>query len=490
MRNLAFNFENIELNFTNTDQGIRRAIAINGHQFECAIESDPRKQTYVRTHEKRINKNKRNEGSALVKAHSKPRLIPSRASDLSAWWLAYLRGETPTTEQTIGKLRVAELFCGPGGLAQGIKQFCREVGLEFSSVAAADIDEHAVAVYRANHDTPISMAKSGIDGDLSRIIHYDYQYDDNKPECTRFSSCELTDDTWAHLGEQGIDLLLAGPPCQGFSDFNNHTRFKDERNRHYLDVPAMAKALNCPTVIIENVPGVRSDKGGVVRIAELLFRSEGYNVATGVLKADDLGWPQTRARFFMIASKESLPIPINAIGEALSVSHPSEKLDLMWAIKDHEIAPQDDHMFRQADRSPDNLARIDYLFDHDIYDLPDSQRPPCHRDKAHTYPTVYGRLRPNEAAPTLTTGFMTNGRGRFTHPTQRRTLNPAEAARLQGFPDNYIFNPRGRPHNAELLKWIGDAVPMPLGYAAAMSALAPQLSDWKYECEDSEDRVL
>ena len=483
MKNSTSNFANIEFDFSNTGSGIRRTIAVDGNRFECSIDNDPRHQIYVRTHEKRVNKDKRNEGSVLVKAHSKPRSVPSKASDLSAWWLAYLRGETPAAKRQIGQLRVAELFCGPGGLAQGIKQFCHEVGLEFSSVAAADIDEHAVAVYEANHGTPSHMARSGTDGDLSQMIDYDYHYVDDK-QVAYFESCELTDNKWRDLGERGVDLLLAGPPCQGFSDFNNHTRFKDDRNRHYLDVPAMAKALDCPSVIIENVPGVRSDKGGVAQIAKLLFESEGYTVETGVLKADALGWPQTRARFFMVASKGSKPIPIKVVEDALAVNDPAEKLDVMWAIKDYEIAPQDNHMFRQADRSQENIDRINYLFNHDIYDLPDSQRPPCHRDKAHTYPTVYGRLRPDEAAPTLTTGFMTNGRGRFTHPTQRRTLNPAEAARLQGFPDNYIFDPCGRPHNAELLKWIGDAVPMPLGYAAAMSALAPQLNHWESVHED------
>lgn len=74
-------------------------------------------------------------------------------------------------------------------------------------------------------------------------------------------------------------------------------------------------------------------------------------------------------------------------------------------------------------------------------------------------------------------GFMTPGRGRYVHPYERRTLSAAEAARLQGFPDAYDFRPdRNRqPSRAQLAKWIGDAVTAPLGYAAALSALAPML---------------
>lgn len=82
-------------------------------------------------------------------------------------------------------------------------------------------------------------------------------------------------------------------------------------------------------------------------------------------------------------------------------------------------------------------------------------------------------MRPNEPAPTITTGFTTPGRGRHVHPTERRTLTPREAATLQGFPLNYRFiTEKGSlPTRTQLAKWIGNAVPMPLGYAAALSAL-------------------
>ena len=91
--------------------------------------------------------------------------------------------------------------------------------------------------------------------------------------------------------------------------------------------------------------------------------------------------------------------------------------------------------------------------------------------------SVYGRLKPANPAPTITTGFMTPGRGRFIHPTERRTLTPLEAARIQGFPDTYDFNDPagGAPTSQKLGKWIGDAVPMPLGYAATLAAIGASL---------------
>lgn len=90
-----------------------------------------------------------------------------------------------------------------------------------------------------------------------------------------------------------------------------------------------------------------------------------------------------------------------------------------------------------------------------------------------SYGAVYGRMRPDAPAPTITTGFTSPGRGRFIHPTERRTITPREAALIQGFPGNYRFvtEAGGLPTRTQLAKWIGDAVPMPLGYAAALAAL-------------------
>ena len=89
------------------------------------------------------------------------------SSDLADWWYAYLKGERPIAQASGGQLRVAELFCGPGGLAQGVKQFCREAGYEFLSMAAADADETAVDVYVENHGTDPSRITKDVTGSLA-----------------------------------------------------------------------------------------------------------------------------------------------------------------------------------------------------------------------------------------------------------------------------------------------------------------------------------
>ena len=103
--------------------------------------------------------------------------------------------------------------------------------------------------------------------------------------------------------------------------------------------------------------------------------------------------------------------------------------DLRWAIGDLEndagLSPD-----RAAGRtSAANARRIDYLFDNGLHDLPDSERPPCHRDRVHSYTSVYGRLHWDRPSPTITGGFYSMGMGRYVHPSRRRTLTPREAAR-------------------------------------------------------------
>jgi DNA (cytosine-5)-methyltransferase 1 len=120
------------------------------------------------------------------------------------------------------------------------------------------------------------------------------------------------------------------------------------------------------------------------------------------------------------------------------------------------------------DMSQENQERLNWLFNNDSFELPNHVRPICHQD-GHTYPSVYGRMKPDQPAPTLTTGFMSPGRGRFIHPLERRMLTPREAARLQGFPNWFDFLDRDNTKRSDLAKWIGDAVPSILGYFATMS---------------------
>lgn len=383
----------------------------------------------------------------------------STGDDLGDWWRAYLRGQTLDADGTRGTVRGLDLFCGPGGLALGFSQACRELGFDFVSEAAIDDDAGAVDVYATNHRT-----KRRISSSVRSLI--DFQVRGVGEKAKFLYEPEIIDDVAAELVGQ-VDVVLAGPPCQGHSNLNNHTRRTDRRNELYLTVPAFAIATGASMVVIENVPAVIHDRQQVVATTKALLEREGYTVMLGRAFADRLGWPQTRQRFFLLARRDCSPTDIEELGVALQ----SERRDLWWAIRDLEDEAIDGRNVVESDYSAENRRRIDWLFDNDEHNLPFSERPECHQDGT-TYNAVYGRLFADKPAPTITTGFMTPGRGRYIHPTRRRTLTPHEAARLQGFPDGYDFHPYSAPSSkAQLGKWVGDAVPMPLGYAAGLSVL-------------------
>ena len=140
----------------------------------------------------------------------------------------------------------------------------------------------------------------------------------------------------------------------------------------------------------------------------------------------------------------------------------------MWAIGDLAHVSTDTSFDCSPRLSSDTSERIDFLFDNELHDLPDSERPDCHRLKQHSYVSVYGRMHADRPAQTITTGVGIMGRGRYVHPTERRTITPHEAARIQFFPDFFDFGAAGR---TLLQKTIGNAVPPKMGYALGLHLL-------------------
>jgi DNA (cytosine-5)-methyltransferase 1 len=396
---------------------------------------------------------------------SKLRIERGQASGLSGWWHSYLAGRRPTSlNPQARELRTLDLFAGAGGLALGLRQATDECGFIARSIAAVDEDLGALEVYRQNHETSLILNDS-----VSMLVNF--QLSGAGDDATFFGRPSVAPKLAHLIGS--LDVVLAGPPCQGHSNFNNHSRRDDHRNDLYLTVPAMAVALEIPMVIIENVPGVIHDHRSVVNSTISLFQKSGYRVTFGVHDAAALGWPQTRKRFFLIASRDVMPIEVGTVASALAAesTHP-----VTWALNCTATIHGDSFMDELPAISPENQRRVNFLFDNELHELPNSERPECHREGT-TYKSVYGRMWADQPAPTLTAGFLSPGRGRFTHPTEPRALKPREAARVQGFPNNYVFGlANGAPPRTHLAKWIGNAVPMPLGFAAALSLLLPRVT--------------
>lgn len=382
----------------------------------------------------------------------------------SVWDKGFLtdRIQYSKPDEDMQVVRIADVFCGAGGLSYGVCEAIRSIGMRPSHLLAVDVDPIALEVHRRNFDPKYYSTEN-----LWSSVTNHYSAIDSQSEIRFVEKPRLLNDQLkACVGK--VDILLGSPPCEGHSNSNNATRRADPRNMYYAVMPALAIALDAKVVVIENVPGIEHDRRRILDHTKGLFAYGRYFVDEKIVSAVELGLPQTRKRHILIASKTRKP-DIDSAVRALA----RQERDLQWAIGDLASAESDDPIDTSGELSVENRRRIDHLFDNDEYDLVDHMRPGSHRN-GHTYPSIYGRLRWNMPSGTITTGFNTPGRGRYIHPSDRRTLTPHEAARIQGFPDDFSFkmidgSDLTRQH---ISNFIGNAVPPQLGYAAGVAALA------------------
>lgn len=375
--------------------------------------------------------------------------VSDPAACFSQAWLASPTQPDPPRSAREEALTTVDLFSGCGGLSLGVHEAGLALGLRPHVALAVDMNERALDVFEHNfrpdrtHSGRIEELCDGYPGEPLSLTEHRLRRD-----------------------LDGVDLLIGGPPCQGNSDLNNHTRRDDPKNRLYLRMARFAEVIRPRLVLIENVPGVAHDRGSIVERTERALNELGYATTTGVMRADAVGAAQRRKRHFLLASLN----PVASVSE-IETAFATAPLSVDQAL--HRVSPsaRGDAFDSSSRHSEVNRARIDFLFDHGLFELPDEQRPDCHRLKPHTYGSVYGRMHGDQPAPTITSGFGSTGQGRFVHPHERRTLTPHEAARLQGFPDFFDFTPAAAARRA-LQEMIGNAVPSRLGYVVAMGLLA------------------
>lgn len=333
----------------------------------------------------------------------------------------------------------ADLFSGCGGLSLGAAQACLDLGASLDIRLAVDFDSDASKVFVTNFPKA-----NVVNDDIENIFNGGLG--------------ERPTDQEEQVREQvgKVQLLVAGPPCQGHSDLNNHTRREDPKNLLYLRVVRAAEII-CPNIVfIENVPTVMHDKARVVGRSSAQLEELGFKVATGIVRLDSLGIPQRRRRHVLLATRHSRGNDPAAVLSLLAKSS-GEKHDLRWAIGDLADIENGIGIDRAPKASATNIGRMEWLLAHDAYDLPNALRPKCHQNAHHSYRSMYGRLRWEMPAQTITSGFGSIGQGRYMHPNKLRALTPHEAARIQGFPDYFEFVPP--PPRDSLAMMIANAVP-------------------------------
>ena len=338
-----------------------------------------------------------------------------------------LRGRIRSASARNGRrpngLRFIDLFCGAGGLGLGFRM------AGYRSVWAVDYDTDAVATYKENFKHDVYC------GDIRQL----------------------------HPPFPDADVLIGGPPCQGFSPLGKMSPTKEHSRmnelwREYLRV---LREVEPTAFVVENVPEFLAS----TQCEEFLrtVARLGYLTERGVLKAVEYGVPQKRRRGFILGSRISKPV----------LPEPQEiRRTVRDAIGDLPLQPTGKDLHTGRSPRPDSMKRYRCIPPggnrFDLLRLRPDLTPPCWHRKKKGSTDVMGRLEWDKPALTIRTEFYKPEKGRYLHPAAHRPITHREAARLQTFPDNFVFC----GSKIEVAKQIGNAVP-PLLARAVAEALLP-----------------
>jgi DNA (cytosine-5)-methyltransferase 1 len=335
-----------------------------------------------------------------------------------------------------------DAFCGAGGLAFGLHR------AGFTTVAAFDADEQAIRTFKHNVSERGFVARA-----------------------------EEVEGRQLIESSSRLDLLAGGPPCQGFSRQKRGAHLGDDRNKLVLEFARLVRETSPRFFLLENVDQL-GQKRGVSFVDKLPKLLGEYILYPRFYNSADYGVPQTRNRYVIVGKHRS-------IGSAFS---PPAATHSKWTTigttlrglpeppLDGSEHPRFPNHYR-ANVTAINIKRFSHVPQGGGWaDIPYELRLKCHQrvdTSAGGWPDVYGRLRADGQAPTITGGFDSFTRGRYGHPFQDRPLTPREAARIQGFPDSFrFFGTR-----ADVRAQIGNAVPIPLSHAIAESILRTLMAE-------------
>ena len=328
--------------------------------------------------------------------------------------------KVPELVATKGKVRVAELFCGAGGLALGLER----AGI--NTIYATDWDKDCIATIQQNR---------------------------------RGWGAQQADITTLELPDlrSNVEVLTGGFPCQAFSYAGNKLGFGDTRGTLFYDYLRLVKQVRPKLLIAENVRGLIShDKGRTLQTMLGALRESGYSVAFRVLRSQFLNVPQKRERLVIIGIDKAVTNQVYFPKELLTVT------TLGSALLDVPASPGASY--------PPEKARVMNLVPQggNWRDLPEDEQRKYMKGSFFLGGGKTGlarRLSLDEPSLTLTTAPAQNQTERC-HPTETRPLTVREYARIQTFPDNWDFS---GSINSQY-RQIGNAVPVNLGFHIGIAA--------------------
>jgi DNA (cytosine-5)-methyltransferase 1 len=363
-------------------------------------------------------------------------------------------------EENAQKPTLVDLFCGAGGMSLGFKQ------AGYKIIYANDIDESCIDSYKFNHP----------EVDPNNVVLGDIQ--------------NLAEVIPSYISNQDVDVVIGGPPCQGFSNANRQRVIDDPRNRLYREYVKVVQGLKPKFFVMENVTGMKNIADQIIED----FNNIGYDVHFEVLNALDFSVPQNRKRIIFIGNrinvnnKELFKEILNSSKEQptftledaicdLPKLEPSRKKNSteidsdesgkkITGLKRHENNNSYQNMINLQGETPflyNHKARYNNDRDIEIFgrlDQGDKSNDPKiadimpYQSRNDIFKDKYFKLVYNKPCKTIT-AHMKFDCNMYIHPTQPRGLTPREAARVQSFPDNYFF--RG-PYTKTYMQ-IGNSVP-------------------------------
>lgn len=327
-------------------------------------------------------------------------------------------------------IAAVDLFCGAGGLTRGLKDANVQVNL-------------------------------GVDFDANCKFPYEYNNE------ASFLHASVTDINAKQLKDGlsgGTYSLLAGcAPCQTFSSYNAKANESDKRWWLLQEFARLVNESKPTFITMENVPGLKEQD--VFRQFVATLEKLKYHLWFDVVNAADYGLPQNRRRLVLIGSKLG---PIELLKPEQMNAKPKsvqEAIGQLRYLGHGEVDPKDP-LHQAAKLSDLNFQRMIYSKPGGTWrDWPKYLVADCHKkDSGSTFASVYGRMKWDAPAPTMTTQYYGFGNGRFGHPEQDRAISLREGAIFQGFPKDYQFIEKGKPFSkSAVARMIGNAVPVKLG---------------------------
>ena len=359
------------------------------------------------------------------------------------------------------EFRILDLFSGAGGFSCGLDSLG-----SFKTVIGSDFDPNVLVTFKKNIKGSIT-----IEGDITN----------EKVKTTIISEAK----------KRKVNMIIGGPPCQGFSLKGKNLGLDDPRNFLFLEFVKIVQELKPEVFVIENVKNlINACDGYFIKQIISEFSKLGYIINYGVLNAANFGVPQHRERAIIIGSlSKSISLPTSGkpsvtVRDAISdLSYLNsgegsfESNYLLEANSDYQkmLRNKNGVLFNHiaTKHSPVALEKLSLI-------PPEGDKSflPKEMHGKQKFSTTWSRLVWNEQSPTIDTRFDTPSNGKNSHPYLNRAITPREAARIQSFPDNYVFY--GKKVN--VCKQIGNAVP-PLLAKAIGEAIEKAYSEEGFSSE-------